>query len=447
MHSMNINELGDKRILILGFGKEGRSTLAVLRELYPTKHIAIADKRVEFSIDDPNVELYSGDEYLAHLVDFDVIIKSPGIPYLAETDAVRERITSATQIFFDELDASNTIIAVTGSKGKSTTASLMYEVLRQAGRPCLLIGNIGEPMLNHRTVKDTFIVIELSSYQLQDLEFRPHIALFTSFFPEHIDYHGSLDAYFNAKYEITTHQTSDDVLIYQKRYRRIDDAETRAKKIACGVKSSIWHDDEWFYDGKERLFERRRLLLLGDHNAENVDLIICAARHLDISMKDVAVAVEHFHGLPHRLQLVGTFRGITFYDDAISTTPESTIAALRHFRDMIGVLILGGTDRGYDFSELAKALAEYHIPHVVLFPPTGIRIGQAVKRYGALPEIDYHPDMLETSDMQAAVKYCYDHAKPGQICLLSTASPSYSLFRNFEEKGDRFQQSVRDLAS
>jgi UDP-N-acetyl-alpha-D-muramoyl-L-alanyl-L-glutamate epimerase len=406
------------KFLILGFGKEGRSTYEYLKKTYPDAELGVADKN---KVDLPDGAIaHLGDDYLEALPHYDMIIKSPGIPWKDEFNAHKGRISSATQIFFDQLDPSNTVIAVTGSKGKSTTASLMAAVLKAAGKPVLLVGNIGEPMLSHVHVKDTVIVAELSSYQLEHTWIKPKIAIFTCLFPDHLDHHGNFEAYTTAKARVTENQGPEDLLIYQKKYTAIDQMVSGAIRLGINKYKPV------------------ESLLAGDHNQDNIALVRTAAHTLELDKDTVDKAISEFKPLPHRLEVVREHNGVTYVDDANATTPEGTLAALRTFSGKIGTLFLGGLDRGYDFSELVTELAAQNIPNVILFPDSGPTIQKA------WPE-SYKPNVLETDNMETAVKWASENSASGSLCLMSMASPSYSIFKNYKDKGEQFQRCVNAL--
>lgn len=406
---MNVSEIrAKKRILILGFGKEGHASMKFLRRAVPDAVIDTADKT-------------DGPDYLLRQRGHDLVIKSPGIA----KKFVRMPYTTATNIFF--ANTKGMTIGVTGSKGKSTTASLIFTILKEAGMKVFLVGNIGKPALDALETErgsGRIYVYELSSYQLADIEYSPHISVMTNFFPEHMDYHGGIEEYWEAKKRIVAYARKSDFFVYNPAYPRLVGlaAETQARAMPFVA---------------ELPFSKGRIPLLGEHNRDNVRAAVTVANILDIPAKTLEHAVVHFHGLPHRLEFVGTYQGICFYDDAISTTPQSTIAAIDSFTN-VGAIFLGGQNRGYDFSLLAGRIAEKQIPVVVLFPDSGAAIREA---FNSVPYVPGH--LLETSDMVQAVRFAYAHAPKRSVCLLSTASPSYSVWKNFEEKGNLFQQVVR----
>ncbi len=395
--------VGMKSVLILGYGKEGQTTQKYLKEYFPEKKTGIADQSQS-----PN--------YLEKQKEYDLVIKTPGL----SKKNVTVQYTTATNIFFSRIK--NTIIGITGSKGKSTTTSLIYEILKQGGKKVRLLGNIGVPMLKALmgpVNKDEIFVLELSSYQLDDIEFSPNIAVITNLFPEHMDYHGGVGKYFEAKKNIIKFQSKNDFFVYNPKVARIKSwTENTNSKLVPFVQQIPLKQSE--------------IPLLGQHNKDNIKVAITVAKLFKVSEQAIKRAIKQFKPLPHRLELIGEFKDIKFYDDAISTTPESTIMAIKSI-PKIGTIFLGGEDRGYDFSNLERIIKKYKIKNIVLFPNSGKRIFKT--RRGL--------NILETSEMEKAVKFAYKNTAKGKVCLLSTASPSYSLWKNFEEQGREFKKYIK----
>ncbi|CAN5167274.1 UDP-N-acetylmuramoyl-L-alanine--D-glutamate ligase [soil metagenome] len=405
---MYIGQLKNKKILILGYGKEGKATEQYLKKSLPECEIGIADKS-------------QGDDYLQKQSEYDIVIKTPGI----QKQLMTVPYTTATNIFFANKGI-HPVIGVTGSKGKSTTASLIFHILQEAGIPAKLVGNIGNPALQELIEppkEKTYFIYELSSYQLDDIEYSPHISIIVSLFPEHMNYHGSEENYYEAKKKIIEHVTNKDFYVYNPHYSKLHDWSMYT--IATPV---LFETD----------FVPESTALQGNHNLSNIRGAITVARMLNISDEVSAKAIHSFKPLPHRLQKIGEYRGITFYDDAISTTPESTIAALEAI-PQVKTILLGGEDRGYKYDILAEKLQSFAVEHVVLFPETAQKIKTSFEK------IAFAPHILETENMEKAVKFAYKHTPAGAVCMLSTAAPSYSLWQNFEEKGDQFQLSVSRL--
>lgn len=396
--------LGMKSVLILGYGKEGRETYLYLRKHFPQNKIGIADQK-------------QSQHYLTKQKEYDIAVRTPG---LAKKN-LKIQYTTATNIFFSQAKG-NQIIGISGSKGKSTTTSLIYEILKTAGKKVRLLGNIGIPMLSALAKpikKDEIFVLELSSYQLDDIEFSPNIAIITNLFPEHMDYHKGIKRYYEAKQNIIKFQRKSDFFVY----------DPKVKELKVWVKQS--NAVSVPFEGKIPLMTQE-IPLLGEHNKSNIKAAITVAKILKIKNDAVKKAIKNFKPLPHRLELVGEFNGIRFYDDAISTAPESTIMAIKSV-PKIGTIFLGGEDRGYDFSELETIIRKKRIKNIVLFPKSGKRMFR--ERRGL--------NVLETSQMKKAVDFAYKNTLKGMSCLLSTASPSYTLWKNFEEKGNQFKKWVR----
>ncbi len=377
--------LGLKKVGILGYGREGKVTEKYLKKKYPNLIIEILDQARDKN-------------YLDKQANYDLLIKTPGIP----KEKIKIPYTTAANIFFSE--NKNFTIGITGSKGKSTTASLIYEILKNAKKKVRLLGNIGNPMLETLmgpVERDEIFIIELSSYMLDDIEYSPNIAVLLNLFPEHMTYHGSVQNYYNAKRNIFKFQNKGDI----------------ALRPPFNVKLP---------------FKKSEIKLLGEHNIENIKVAVKVTRILGVSDQNIRQTVSDFKGLPHRLEYVGEFKGIKFYDDAISTAPESTIEAIKAL-PKTNTIFLGGEDRGYDFRNLEKVLRKSAIKNIVLFPETGRRILKSKKGF----------KILETNSMEKAVDFAFRNTRKGKICLLSTASPSYSIWKNFEEKGDLFKKFVK----
>lgn len=414
---MKLQSLAGKRILILGYAREGQATERFLREHVPSATLLIADQK-----DGPN--------YLDAQKDADIIIKTPGIPprllYLPYTTG-----TDLFHAYIEEHGLKNTVIGVTGSKVKSTTASLITAILRAAGKTVHFIGNIGTPaldVLEQQIKPDDIFVMELSSYQCEDLDWSPHISVITSIFPEHLTYHGGFGPYLAAKSKIVARAASTDFFVFNPKYPDLVDLSRMTLASAMPFIEKLPFDVS---DAK----------LKGEHNLDNIRAALTVARLLDVTDEIVANVVSTFEPLPHRMTDIGTFKGIRFVDDAIATAPEPTIFAIETLTN-VDTILLGGEDRGYDFSSLAECIKNTGIRNIVLFPETGERIEEALEKAGV-----ERLRIKKTGSMKAAVEFAYEKTRRGGTCLLSTASPSYSLWKNFEEKGDQFTSWVKTLGS
>ncbi len=402
--------LGMKKALILGYGREGKATKRYLQKKYPGLPTDTADQKTDAN-------------YLDRQKDFDIAVRTPGI----SKSKIVIQSTTATNIFLSQVR--QPVIGITGTKGKSTTASLVNNMLRAGGRQSQLLGNIGRPMLAallRPDKKTDFFVLELSSYQLDDARLSPHIAVVTNLWPDHMDYHGRVESYYQAKKNIVRWQKGTDYFVYNPgsgRLRKWAEA-SRAKAIPFAVDLPAGLP-------KSSLVVR--------HNLENIKAAVAVARLLRVPDKAIVQAVKDFQPLPHRLERAGTARGITFYDDAASTTPESTVQAIKALSGTgrkIGTIFLGGQDRGYDFSRLEAILRRHGIKNVVLFPDSGASM------LGSQSGLN----ILKTDSMDEAVQFALQHTRPGEACLLSTASPSYSLWQNFEEQGSCFKKAIKNKA-
>lgn len=415
---MNFDEI--KNVCILGFGKEGKETLNFFVKKFPKIRIEIMDKNE--SIETEYV-LRTKDDYLKNLEKYDLIVKSAGIPFCENLKKTKTKITTATQIFFDFLSASNKIIAITGTKGKSTISSIIFNVLKNKYKKVLLLGNIGIPLLSMVDIEDYIIVAELSSYQLDFLFFSPFIAVWNNFFPDHLDYHQGIENYFSAKLNIFKNQKKNQYFVFNEQVKeKIKNLNINAiKKVS---KNKIYFETS----------------LIGDHNQENLNLAFEVCKIFNIDQDYFKDSVKNFKPLGHRLEIVDNINNVTFVNDAISTTPESTIVAINSFKKKIGSIILGGLDRGYDFTELAKILTINKIKTVILFPDSGNKIKKEILKY-----TNYEINFYETESMELAVKFAFKNTEKDKICLLSTASPSYNLFKNFEDKGTQFKYHVGKL--
>lgn len=440
---MKLTALKDKKILILGFGREGKDAFLFLRKLFPNKIIAIADANRNIQ-DTPNqsfrhgtrrakylkgnashpygadkiqdVEWHIGKNYLKSLENYEVIIKSPGIPFklLKRTDL--RKVVTQTDIFFENFPGK--IIGVTGTKGKSTTSSLIYEVLKAGGVKAKLIGNIGKPVLSYLAdaKKDNIFVYELSSHQLYNLKRAPHVAVFLNIFREHLDYYKNFQNYANAKANITLNQTKNDYLIFNANDKIVSKFTKQSKARKIPIKGEYYELDRNAARAVGRIFK--------------------------ITEETIEKSIKKFKPLEHRLEFVGNFKGIDFYNDALATIPEATMAAIDYFKDGVETIMLGGFDRKINFGKLAKKILQSKIKTLILFPTTGEKIWQEIKKNGGGDRKHFF-----VNDMENAVKLAYQNTSREKICLLSTASSSFSIFKDYKEKGDSFKKYVKAIGS
>ncbi|MCD7827481.1 MAG: UDP-N-acetylmuramoyl-L-alanine--D-glutamate ligase [Clostridiales bacterium] len=352
-----IEYIKDKKILILGFGREGKSTYNFIRKHLPEKPLTVGDKN-GVEINDENVTLDCGEDYLKHLDRYDIVVKSPGIPFIGVSYPDTTEITCQTDLFLRFADCK--MIGVTGTKGKTTTSTLIYEMLKAGGADAYLMGNVGVPVLESMELGgDSAAVIELSSHQLEFTRKSPHIAVLTNVYEEHLDhYEEGFKGYVNAKLNIVKNQGEDDYFIYngvQGIEKYTDESKIKSQKIKVCPEG-----DEFV----RSLFGINKHLK-GTHNNHDIAFAAAAAKCFGVSEKAVRAAVENFKGIPNRMEYFGTFGGVEYYNDAIATIPEAAMRAVEALGN-VGTLIIGGLDRGIDYSGFVKALAKTDIDNICL---------------------------------------------------------------------------------
>lgn len=436
----------DKKILILGLGQEGLDSFLFFRLLFPRMIIGLADRNPLERLDpvfqkkiaqDKHLDLHLGENYLKALEKYDLAVKAPGIPiHLHEIDeaCAAGKIIWQTKIFFDFCPGM--IIGITGTKGKSTTSALIHAVLNKARKPVKLLGNIGKPILMDllKAKKNDFFVLELSSHQLFGLEKSPHIAVLLNLYEEHLDYYRDFSEYAAAKANIALHQSADDFLIYNS-----DNEEAAAIAERSCAQKIAFNQRDWDFKASD-------LPLMGEFNYQNAKIAAIVGEILKIDKETIAAALKKFKPLKHRLEKVGVFNGIEFYNDSLSTIQESAVAAIGGLGERVETLIAGGFDRGQPFCKLAEKILDSKIKTVILFPTTGERIlketavlaggsGRAARFKGI--------KFIPSCSMDDAVRAALDNTAGGKIALMSCASSSFSLFKNYEEKARLFKESLK----
>lgn len=460
------NQCRDKKILILGLGKEGESSYLFFRRLFPKSQLFLADQKPLSLIDsafrqvvakDSFATLFLGKNYLHSLESIDMIIKTPGIPpTLPEIMRAKKRgvlVTSQTELFFDYCHG--TIIGITGTKGKSTTTSIIYEVLKAGGKKAFLVGNIGNPVLPFLTQAspDSWFVCELSSHQLSKLNKSPHIAVLLNLYPEHLDYYKNFEEYKAAKARITLFQTQSDYFIYRSSDPHVAKiaSRTKAAKIPFRInreqRTGCFIEKEKIVilvDGKkETIMPVPEIPLAGRFNIHNVMPAIIIGRLLKISSMVVRHVIKDFQPLEYRLKPVGTYRGITFYNDPLATIPQATLAALDTLDNQVETLMLGGHDRGIDYRKFVHLLLLTSIRTIILFPTSGQRLYDTFKTEAAQQQkISFY----FVDNMKDAVRIAYQKTRSGKICLHSPAAPSCGVgFKDYKERGGLFEKHVTSM--
>ena len=453
------NSIKNKKVAIIGLGVSNEPLIDYLYNLKAS--ITVFDKREEDKIDKnilKKIEKYNiskqfGENYLSNLKDFDIIFKSPScrpdIPEIKQEVKKGAKLTSEIELVLELAPCK--IIAVTGSDGKTTTTSLIYEILKNKYK-CYLGGNIGIPLFTKisEMKPEDIIVLELSSFQLMTIKTSPNIAVITNVTPNHLDIHKTYNEYIEAKANIFKNQKEEDTLVLN-----YDNEITRNfSKIAPGkviyfsskekIENGIIYDDgiiKSCEDGLRRhILKLKDTTLRGTHNAENICAAIAATKGL-VEIEDQVKAIKNFKGVPHRLEFVRELNGNKWYNDSIATSPTRTIAGLNSFDEEI-VLIAGGYDKHLDYEPIAEPILK-KVKTLILTGQTAEKIFGAVKQ--KKEEQNKSIDMYKVNNLEEAVQKAKEQAKPNQIILFSPASASFDSFKNFEERGEKFKELVRKL--
>jgi UDP-N-acetylmuramoylalanine--D-glutamate ligase len=382
---------------------------------------------------------------------FDVVVRSPGISInKAYLKTFSGKITSQTKLFFDNTPAK--IIGVTGTKGKGTTSSLIYEMLKKGGFDAYIGGNIGLPPISFLDTLSiqSMVVLELSSFQLADMQKSPQVSVMLMVTSEHLDYHKNTAEYVDAKRNIVRFQTADDMAILNMDYTAtMKSADKTSAQIAWvsrykEVANGCFVRDEKVIlrsGGSEtEVIDSSEILLPGAHNLENVCAAVMAAYSVGVSIPDIAYVLKTFKGLEHRLELVREIDGVRYYDDSFSTVPETAIAAISAFTQP-EILILGGSSKNSDFTELGKIISSVGNIKAI------IGIGVEWERIkSAMPHIPSHTTVIERlQSMKDIVGAAQKLAKPGDVVLLSPACASFDMFANYKDRGNQFKEQVNLL--
>jgi UDP-N-acetylmuramoylalanine--D-glutamate ligase len=452
----------DKTIAVLGFGVEGMENIRFLRKKGAS--VWVLDKRPKDNLDQKmvteaealGVTFRLGETYLSDLSQFNLIFRSPGVkrntPELLEAELKGSVITSGIKLFFDLCPAP--IIGVTGTKGKGTTATMIYEMLKAAGKDVYLGGNIGVPPLSFldKLSNASIVVLELSSFQLQDLHRSPHIAVMLMVTSEHLDYHDSQEEYVDAKRNILRFQKATDFAVLNRDYPATNESDIFTDGKVYLVSRERETDNACFVQGDTIILRKNghdteivktsEVRLPGKHNLENVCAAAVAANLAGVNVQTIAKVIGSFSGLEHRLKLIAEVNGAKYYDDSFSTTPETAIAAIEAFTAP-EILILGGASKHSDFSELGKVIVRSkNIKAIIGIGIEWDRIKDALK----IADLGQETILVEgAQNMQQVVLAASKIAQPGDVVLLSPACTSYDMFRNYKERGEAFIKEVKAL--
>ena len=479
--NMKIKDLQNKKIAMLGFGIENYALVKYILNKKISCEITVCDSRSKnelserynglnkFDVFSRSVKLRGrpldkkiiwqfGKNYDKNLEKFDILFRSPGWPLFCPNiqKFLKEKknklktdiLSSSTQLFFDLCPTKN-IIGVTGTKGKGTTASLIYEILKNASKKVWLGGNIGVAPFDFlaKIKKTDWVILELSSFQLEDIATSPRVSVITNLYPEHLapadpnnpNYHKTLAKYWQAKMNIFKSQSKKDFLIINKKLEsKIKNQKSKKLSFSYSDKQA-----DCYFINKDTIKSHDSLFtihtsLLGEHNKENIAAAIEVAKIVKVKQKIIKKTIADFKGLPHRLELARECRGVKYYDDSFSTTPESTIIALKSFNQPI-IILLGGADKGADFSQLAKETKK-QCKFIILLNGVGTqRIEQELIKTG------FSIEKIKTFfNINQAIKFASKIAVSGDAILLSTACASFGMFKNYKERGNLFKQAVKN---
>ena len=437
-------ELEAARVAIWGAGREGLSALRALRQAFPDKPLTLLATPAEAATlasesgVDANLVVESGDPDLASLRRFDVVVKSPGVsPYkgaVAEAAAAGVRFTSGTALWFAARPDAR-VIAVTGSKGKSTTTALIAHLLRASGRRVALAGNIGLPLLDlvgdeHRP---DWWVMELSSFQVRDMDAVPEIAVLLNLHPEHLDWHGSVEAYFADKLALLGRAGQHPRVAVLNAAQPLPEAMRPATDIRWFGDPTGFHVRAGaIHFGERPVFALADLQLPGEHNALNACAALTAVSATGLNASQLVQHIASFRPLPHRLQSLGLRDGLEYVNDSIATTPHATLAALAHYATRAATVLVGGYDRGVDWQPFADGIARDAAHGVVTMGQNGPRIAELLARERpGLP-------LASAASLEEALAHARRLTPAGGVVLLSPGAPSFGEFRDYVERGRRF---------
>ena len=452
------NFLDGKQVAIIGMGVSNIPLLDYFYDknakvtVFSTN--ALSDE-IMAKINKYRYEVELGEDNLSRLKGFDIIFRSPSaLPTKHEfQSAVKKGAILTSEIEMVLRLAPCKIIGVTGTEGKTTTTSLIYEICKKAGYNCFLGGNIGKPIFTkiNQMKPEDIVILELSSFQLMGMTVSPNIAVVTNIFPDHLNVHKSYEEYQDAKKSIFRNQTEEGIVILNKDNEITEKFADEVKGKTIFFSSTKKLKNGYVYDredgfikkctnGKcEKILNKNDIKLRGIHNYENICAALAATE--TVASKEAQIeAVKNFKGVEHRLEFVREIDGVKYYNDSIGTSPASTIAGLNAFDENI-ILLAGGSDKGLDYKEIGEVIAK-KVGTLILTGPTAQKIEEATKQ--ALSE-EKSIKIIHTNNLEESVKVAKEKARSGDIVLLSPASASFDAFKNFEERGKYFKTLVNNL--
>ncbi len=448
---MQISDLEKKKVAIWGLGREGKSALRAIRENFPDKPLTVLndsplDKEKDFLSSQNHVECIVGERVRLSLSEFDVVVKSPGIsPYRPEVEKAKKEgvfFTSATRLWFAQQNEKTQIICLTGTKGKSTSSSLLAYALEKMGKKVILGGNVGCSMLDFRKESADIWVVEMSSYQCSDFDGKATVSVLLNLFPEHLDWHGSIENYFRDKMNLLNANHYGIKICNKTDLLTKKNLNTQAlQPVFFNSESSFSvSSDAILYQGKS-ILPQKEITLPGSHNYSNICAVLTVIKALGLSWEKALSPLSEFRGLPHRLHSLGIYQNIEYVDDSISTTPQSAMAAVEAYANRPTTIIVGGFDRGLDWKGLAHFLVHKPVHAVVTMSKSGAIIAQEISQESN--SMAKSPLLHQVKGLEEAVRVAQEITPPEGVILLSPAAPSYGDFFDFQERGKFFQEMVR----
>lgn len=441
MYNKILKHLKNKKIAIVGFGREGKSTYKFIRKYLNNQELEILDgneKLLELNEElknDKNLKIITGKNYLDNLEKYDLIIKSPGVKFKdLDISKFEDKITSQLGLTLDFYKQN--VIGITGTKGKSTTTSLIFKVLKDQGYDAYLLGNIGIPIFDYieKFNENSKLVIEMAALQLEYVKTSPHIGIILNLFEEHLDFFKSKEHYFLAKLNMFKYQDNSDYGLYTSSNETLDKYVQNGNYITNLIdinKEFKIENNYVIYDNKKIYDSNSERLLLGKHNLTNIMFVLRLSELLKLDLQKTINTINQFKPLEHRMEYVATINGVKYYNDAIATIPEATINCVEALKD-VDTIIFGGMDRGIDYNDLIDFFNKSKIKNFICMPDTGYKIGKEIKSKNVY--------MVET--LEDAVKKAKEVTK--NICVMSPAASSYNAFKNFEEKGRIYKELIND---
>jgi len=456
------NYIKGKKIAIVGLGVSNRDLIDYLYEyganvtVFHNKEIEKLDTQITQKLEKYNFDYYFGEDALSNLKGFSIIFRSPsGLPTIPEfVEEVKNGALLTTEIEMLIKLAPCKIIGITGTEGKTTTSSIIHAIIKEAGYNCYLGGNIGTPLFTKisEMTPDDIIILEMSSFQLMDMDVSPEISVVTNIYPDHLNIHSSYEEYREAKKNIFKYQNENDIVIlnYDNEFTKEFAKEANGKVILFSSTEKL--SDGYIYDKNDgtlkfcddgirrHILNRNDIKLRGIHNYENICTALAATSSL-VDIDTQVKAIKEFNGVEHRLEFVKETNGVKWYNDSIGTSPTSTIAGLNAFDENI-ILLAGGSDKGLDYKEVGEAIIK-KVGILILTGPTAPLIEEATKN--ALAKSNKDVKIYHCKSLEEAVNLANEVSKIGDIVLLSPASASFDAFKNFAERGEKFKEYVTNL--